>query len=327
MAVATDIFRQIYLRSAEESMDKMNYLPPLSSITGHSIYSPCSPSPEKFKNSPEYVHPSSPEDDHHFYHPASPPPPNRSPLPHFYQPLSPPNSSKASSPLSQFSHFNVHMRAIDNLSDGCHTPSPDSFRSVSPANEITDHHLPFFRTEVPRLSQDGKQYASLLPPSQSMAFTDIYEYTKRLNNPEEETDVKKTCGVSKDLKRKRGRKSVLVNDVVNIKKEVRDDFDMDDDTSSSLNTFEDSEEEEEDEEMYRRPGRRRNSHKLVSPVVLKKRRLAANARERRRMENLNKAFDRLRTHLPSLGNDRQLSKYETLQMAQTYINALCDLLQ
>ncbi|XP_050436771.1 protein lin-32-like [Adelges cooleyi] len=61
--------------------------------------------------------------------------------------------------------------------------------------------------------------------------------------------------------------------------------------------------------------------------VMKKRRLAANARERRRMQNLNKAFDRLRTVLPTLGNDRQLSKYETLQMAQTYITALYDLLQ
>lgn len=66
--------------------------------------------------------------------------------------------------------------------------------------------------------------------------------------------------------------------------------------------------------------------KPLSPVVVKKRRLAANARERRRMLNLNTAFDRLRTHLPSLGSDRQLSKYETLQMAQTYINALVDLL-
>jgi atonal protein 1/7 len=73
--------------------------------------------------------------------------------------------------------------------------------------------------------------------------------------------------------------------------------------------------------------KRRSSNKLVSPVVMKKRRLAANARERRRMQNLNKAFDRLRTHLPSLGNDRQLSKFETLQMAQTYITALNDLLQ
>ncbi|KAK9505890.1 hypothetical protein O3M35_009860 [Rhynocoris fuscipes] len=78
-------------------------------------------------------------------------------------------------------------------------------------------------------------------------------------------------------------------------------------------------EDEDDDEPKR--------NKQVSPVVMKKRRLAANARERRRMQNLNKAFDRLRTVLPSLGNDRQLSKYETLQMAQTYINALYDLLR
>ncbi|XP_044262468.1 LOW QUALITY PROTEIN: protein atonal-like [Tribolium madens] len=64
----------------------------------------------------------------------------------------------------------------------------------------------------------------------------------------------------------------------------------------------------------------------VTPLVLRKRRLAANARERRRMQNLNQAFDRLRTFLPQLGQDRQLSKYETLQMAQTYITALYDLL-
>lgn len=64
----------------------------------------------------------------------------------------------------------------------------------------------------------------------------------------------------------------------------------------------------------------------VTPLILRKRRVAANARERRRMQNLNQAFDRLRTFLPQLGQDRQLSKYETLQMAQTYISALYDLL-
>ncbi|XP_023166164.2 protein atonal [Drosophila hydei] len=71
--------------------------------------------------------------------------------------------------------------------------------------------------------------------------------------------------------------------------------------------------------------KRRN--KQISPVVKRKRRLAANARERRRMQSLNQAFDRLRQYLPCLGNDRQLSKHETLQMAQTYITALGDLLR
>ena len=65
----------------------------------------------------------------------------------------------------------------------------------------------------------------------------------------------------------------------------------------------------------------------MPPTVKKKRRLAANARERRRMEGLNQAFDRLRQFLPSLSNDQQLSKHETLQMAQTYITALYDLLE
>ncbi|XP_001842623.2 protein atonal [Culex quinquefasciatus] len=64
----------------------------------------------------------------------------------------------------------------------------------------------------------------------------------------------------------------------------------------------------------------------LQPEVVKKRRLAANARERRRMNSLNDAFDRLRDVVPSLGSDRKLSKFETLQMAQTYIAALNELL-
>ncbi|XP_068140383.1 basic helix-loop-helix transcription factor amos [Drosophila tropicalis] len=60
--------------------------------------------------------------------------------------------------------------------------------------------------------------------------------------------------------------------------------------------------------------------------VLRKRRLAANARERRRMNSLNDAFDKLRDVVPSLGHDRRLSKYETLQMAQAYIGDLVTLL-
>uniref|UniRef100_T1INY9 BHLH domain-containing protein n=1 Tax=Strigamia maritima TaxID=126957 RepID=T1INY9_STRMM len=66
--------------------------------------------------------------------------------------------------------------------------------------------------------------------------------------------------------------------------------------------------------------------KLPTANVMRKRRLAANARERRRMNSLNVAFDKLRDVVPSLGNDRKLSKYETLQMAQSYIAALLELL-
>lgn len=79
----------------------------------------------------------------------------------------------------------------------------------------------------------------------------------------------------------------------------------------------------------RRKGTTTKKPKSISPnmAILKKRRLAANARERRRMSGLNEAFDKLRDVVPSLGADHKLSKFETLQMAQTYISALCDLLE
>ncbi|KAM3728341.1 Protein lin-32 [Dirofilaria immitis] len=67
-------------------------------------------------------------------------------------------------------------------------------------------------------------------------------------------------------------------------------------------------------------------YKTPSPHLLRMRRQAANARERRRMNNLNDAFDRLRTVLPSVGTGRRLSKFETLQMAQQYIDCLAELL-
>ena len=71
---------------------------------------------------------------------------------------------------------------------------------------------------------------------------------------------------------------------------------------------------------------RKKLSKSVGRDVLRKRRLAANARERRRMNGLNDAFDRLREVVPALSGDQKLSKFETLQMAQTYINALVELL-
>jgi hypothetical protein len=67
--------------------------------------------------------------------------------------------------------------------------------------------------------------------------------------------------------------------------------------------------------------------KPLTEQELKRRRLAANARERRRMDLLNQGFDRLRRVLPGLGPAHQLSKYETLQMAQSYITELAGLLK
>lgn len=55
-------------------------------------------------------------------------------------------------------------------------------------------------------------------------------------------------------------------------------------------------------------------------------RLIANERERRRMHGLNAAFENLRSVLPNLGSNKHFSKYETLQMAKTYIAALREIL-
>lgn len=72
--------------------------------------------------------------------------------------------------------------------------------------------------------------------------------------------------------------------------------------------------------------RRLRNRTEISEAVRIKRRLAANARERRRMTSLNLAFDRLRSVLPQLKNEEKLSKYDSLQMAQTYIMTLCEML-
>ncbi|KAH8410943.1 hypothetical protein KR222_000334 [Zaprionus bogoriensis] len=79
----------------------------------------------------------------------------------------------------------------------------------------------------------------------------------------------------------------------------------------------------------KQPARRSSassSQITLSPTVQKRRRQAANARERKRMNGLNEAFDRLREVVPAPSIDQKLSKFETLQMAQSYILALCDLL-
>lgn len=44
------------------------------------------------------------------------------------------------------------------------------------------------------------------------------------------------------------------------------------------------------------------------------------------MQGLNTAFDRLRRVVPQWGQDKKLSKYETLQMALSYIMALTHIL-
>ena len=75
----------------------------------------------------------------------------------------------------------------------------------------------------------------------------------------------------------------------------------------------------------------------LTPAGVKKRRRDANARERKRMNGLNEAFERLRAVVPGLkeelagrgaGEDnKKLSKMETLQMANLYIQHLYGVLR
>ncbi|XP_046810038.1 protein Fer3-like [Lucilia cuprina] len=55
-------------------------------------------------------------------------------------------------------------------------------------------------------------------------------------------------------------------------------------------------------------------------------RRAANIRERRRMFNLNEAFDKLRRKLPTFAYEKRLSRIETLRFAITYIGFMTELL-
>ncbi|XP_015782445.1 protein lin-32-like [Tetranychus urticae] len=82
----------------------------------------------------------------------------------------------------------------------------------------------------------------------------------------------------------------------------------------------------ENESLLSKLSKSHKSKQLPSTTT-KKRRMAANARERKRMKSLNVAFDMLRNKVPKLPDaKRQLSKYETLQMAQTYIALLNEML-
>lgn len=56
-------------------------------------------------------------------------------------------------------------------------------------------------------------------------------------------------------------------------------------------------------------------------------RRAANIRERRRMYNLNEAFDELRTKVPTFAYEKRLSRIETLRLAMTYISFMSEIVR
>ena len=65
----------------------------------------------------------------------------------------------------------------------------------------------------------------------------------------------------------------------------------------------------------------------IPPIeVLQQRRLAANARERKRANKINFAFNRLKKVLPGF-TDREISKFEAIQLARDYIGKLSKMLE
>ncbi|NXF40241.1 FER3L protein, partial [Nyctibius bracteatus] len=87
----------------------------------------------------------------------------------------------------------------------------------------------------------------------------------------------------------------------------------------------DPEDEEEEEEE-----RMRNASLLDRPrrkrVITYAQRQAANIRERKRMFNLNEAFDQLRKKVPTFAYEKRLSRIETLRLAIVYISFMTELL-
>ncbi|XP_023315737.1 protein Fer3-like [Trichogramma pretiosum] len=69
-----------------------------------------------------------------------------------------------------------------------------------------------------------------------------------------------------------------------------------------------------------------SSKKPRRRVATVSQRRAANIRERRRMFNLNEAFDKLRRKVPTFAYEKRLSRIETLRLAITYIAFMGELL-
>ncbi|XP_001602174.1 basic helix-loop-helix transcription factor amos [Nasonia vitripennis] len=185
--------------------------------------------------------------------------------------------------------------AYDNNSDGWHTPSPAaSLRSLSPTSTSL----------ASEPDTNCHQYHSF----QQQHFAEQYSHQQYTPEPQQQVMTSQQQVMPSQQPQEQAPRGTSHEEEEEEEEEGDSEAESELDSSGSSST-------------------RRRGGKCVNSTIVRKRRLAANARERRRMQNLNKAFDKLRTYLPSLGNDRQLSKYETLQMAQSYITALYDLLQ
>ncbi|XP_030405174.1 fer3-like protein [Gopherus evgoodei] len=94
----------------------------------------------------------------------------------------------------------------------------------------------------------------------------------------------------------------------------------------SLAPFDDGDPEEEEEEEERMKGTSLLHRPKRKRVITCAQRQAANIRERKRMFNLNEAFDQLRKKVPTFAYEKRLSRIETLRLAIVYISFMTELL-
>ncbi|XP_076160722.1 atonal [Ptiloglossa arizonensis] len=245
--------------------------------------------------------------------------------------------SKSKTDLPPVSTITVPQCIVydSNCSDGWHTPSPTaSLRSVSPATTLSTSSEPdaisapvtyrlLGSMEVLNDRYTAKRSLSTMGTEPTQHCANTIDLAEEVNSMDADTDGTVDPEAEIDREKAQSRRDSVISNSSSFSDRIADG-DSEDDAEMSDgpdHTRAGTDGIEDGRDAVRRRG------KYVSSTIVRKRRLAANARERRRMQNLNKAFDRLRAYLPSLGNDRQLSKYETLQMAQSYITALYDLLQ
>lgn len=62
-------------------------------------------------------------------------------------------------------------------------------------------------------------------------------------------------------------------------------------------------------------------------IITTEQRRAANVRERKRMFQLNEAFDKLRKRVPTFAYEKKLSRIETLRLAVTYIEFMAEVVE
>ncbi|XP_078683706.1 uncharacterized protein LOC144917469 [Branchiostoma floridae x Branchiostoma belcheri] len=77
-------------------------------------------------------------------------------------------------------------------------------------------------------------------------------------------------------------------------------------------------------QQQQQPGQTKPKTRRRIPTVAQRK--AANVRERRRMFNLNDAFDKLRKRVPTFSYEKRLSRIETLRLAIIYIHFMKDVL-